>query len=165
MALRFSRLTRISRVALRVCRSFFTKSLEASNQGVQRTARNRAAADPHCCATFTIGPSPSGSRAAAPYHKNDQAHVEQTSVISVRLSSPKSVEPNFFLPTMRLLSKTRDGGHLHRRHSKPCTPFQKNEPQRPETQRNALVGGSVLLLHDFLFFERGFRGSESRLSV
>jgi len=138
------------------------------------------------------------------YHKNDQAHVEQTSVSSVepkqwthvfasggllgcdrledrRLvaliddlyrnewralqTSVSSVEPNFFLPTMRLLSKTRDGGHLHRRHSKPATPYQKNAPQRHRDAEKCTSRRFCTAIHDFLFFERGFRGSESRLSV
>jgi hypothetical protein len=32
---------------------------------------------------------------------------------------------NFFLPTMRLLCKHREGGHLRRRHSAPRTPYER----------------------------------------
>lgn len=80
-----------------------------------------------------------------PYHKNDQAHVEQKQWTHVRqllgygrLEDRRLVAliddlyrdewralQNFFLPTMQLLSKTRDGGRLQRRHSKPCTPYQR----------------------------------------
>ena len=80
-----------------------------------------------------------------PYHKNDQAHVEQKQWTHVRqllgydrLDNPRLVAlidelyrnewralQNFFLPTMQLISKTRDGARLRRRHGKPATPYQR----------------------------------------
>jgi len=32
---------------------------------------------------------------------------------------------NFFLPTMQLISKTREGGKVRRHHSTPATPYQR----------------------------------------
>jgi hypothetical protein len=80
-----------------------------------------------------------------PYRKNDQAHVEQKQWTHVRqllgydrLDDRRLVAriddlyrnewralQNFFLPTMQLISKTREGGRVQRRHSKPATPYQR----------------------------------------
>ena len=80
-----------------------------------------------------------------PNHKNDQAHIEQKQWTHVRqllgyqrFDDRRLVEmindlyrnewrslQNFFLPTMQLLSKTREGGKVRRRHGKPCTPYQR----------------------------------------
>lgn len=80
-----------------------------------------------------------------PYHKNDQAHVEQKQWTHVRqllgygrfedrrlvaliddlYGNEWRALQNFFLPTMQLLSKSREGGRLRRRHSKPATPYQR----------------------------------------
>jgi len=80
-----------------------------------------------------------------PYHKNDQAHVEQKQWTHVRqllgyerFEDRRLVEliddlyrnqwralQNFFLPTMQLQSKTREGGKIKRRHSRPATPYQR----------------------------------------
>ena len=80
-----------------------------------------------------------------PYRKNDQAHVEQKQWTHVRqllgydrLDDRRLVAriddlyrnewralQNFFLPTMQLLSRTREGGRIRRRHSKPATPYQR----------------------------------------
>ena len=95
-----------------------------------------------------------------PYHKNDQAHVEQKQWTHVRqllgyarLEDRRLVAliddlyrnewralQNFFLPTMQLLSKTRHGGRLRRRHSKPCTPYQRllNSPKVSEESKEQL---------------------------
>jgi hypothetical protein len=80
-----------------------------------------------------------------PYRKNDQAHVEQKQWTHVRqllgydrLEDRRLVAKiddlyrnewralqNFFLPTMQLLGKTRHGGRVRRRYSKPATPYQR----------------------------------------
>jgi len=80
-----------------------------------------------------------------PYHKNDNAHVEQKQWTHVRqllgyerFDDRRLVAliddlyrkewralQNFFLPTMRLISKTREGGHLRRHHDSPRTPYQR----------------------------------------
>jgi hypothetical protein len=103
-----------------------------------------------------------------PYHKNDNAHVEQRQHTHVRellgydrLEERRLVRPvndlyagpwralqNFFLPTVRLLGKSRDAkGHRHRRHSVPLTPCERllqSSAISPETkdalrrQRDAL---------------------------
>lgn len=90
-------------------------------------------------------PEPIYFTRSRPYRKNDNAHVEQKQWTHVRqllgydrLEDRRLVEPiddlyahewralhNFFLPSMRLVSKERDGGHLRRHHSKPMTPCQR----------------------------------------
>jgi len=80
-----------------------------------------------------------------PCHKNDQAHVEQKQFTHVRqllgydrLDNRRLVEPindlyrhewralqNFFLPTVKLISKRRRGGHVKRLYTKPATPYQR----------------------------------------
>jgi len=80
-----------------------------------------------------------------PYHKNDQAHVEQKQWTHVRqllgydrfedrrlvaliddlYRNEWRALQNFFLPTMQLISKTRENGRLRRRHARPCTPYQR----------------------------------------
>jgi hypothetical protein len=80
-----------------------------------------------------------------PYQKNDNAYVEQKNWTHVRtlfgydrIEDPSLIPlmneiyknfwnplNNFFLPSMKLESKTRIGGHLKKKHDKPQTPFQR----------------------------------------
>jgi len=80
-----------------------------------------------------------------PYHSNDNAHVEQKNWSCVRqlfgydrLSDPRMVKlmndvyadefslfNNFFCPTLKLVSKAREGSKWVRKHSKPITPAQR----------------------------------------
>lgn len=80
-----------------------------------------------------------------PYHKNDQAHVEQKQWTHVRqllgyqrfdhrglvalindlLAGPWRDLQNFFLPSVQLLSKSREGSQWRRRYGKPMTPYQR----------------------------------------
>ena len=79
-----------------------------------------------------------------PYHKNDQAYVEQKNYTHVRqlpgyerMGWIKLVEPinelyrlcdqwrNSFLPVMKLASKTREGAKIKKRHDRPRTPLQR----------------------------------------
>lgn len=80
-----------------------------------------------------------------PYRKNDNAHVEQKQWTHVRqllgydrFDNRRLVErindlygkewralQNFFLPTMQLVSKSREGGRLRRTHSAPRTPCER----------------------------------------
>jgi len=80
-----------------------------------------------------------------PYQKNDNAYVEQKNWTHVRIlfgydriEDPALVPlmndiyincwnplHNFFLPSMKLVSKTRIGGFLKKKHDKPQTPFQR----------------------------------------
>ena len=79
-----------------------------------------------------------------PYHKNDQAHVEQKNWTHVRqllgyerLEHPELVGPinelyrlwgllhNFFCPTFKLQHKERVGSRIVRRHGKPRTPLSR----------------------------------------
>jgi hypothetical protein len=79
-----------------------------------------------------------------PYHKNDQAHVEQKNWTYVRqllgyqrLEQPELVPlinelyrtwgllHNFFHPNLKLLSKTRKGSKTLRKYGPPQTPYQR----------------------------------------
>jgi hypothetical protein len=93
-----------------------------------------------------------------PYHKNDNPHVEQRNRTHVRellgydrledhrlaglvnalYANEWRALQNFFLPTVRLLERSRDEkGHRHRRHSLPLTPYQRvlaSSAVAPETK-------------------------------
>jgi hypothetical protein len=80
-----------------------------------------------------------------PYHKDDNAHVEQKNWMWPRqllgygrLEDPKLLSPinalyaqtwgplhNFFLPSMKLLQKWREGSRWVRRHDEPQTAYQR----------------------------------------
>jgi len=79
-----------------------------------------------------------------PYHKNDQAYVEQKNWTAIRqfvgydryeglaayhaleaLYEPLRLYLNFFQPTMVLLSKQRDGAKLKKRYDEAKTPYQR----------------------------------------
>ena len=80
-----------------------------------------------------------------PYHKDDNAHVEQKNWMWPRqllgygrLGDPEQVEPitalykdawgplhNFFLPSMKLVRKWRDGSRWVRRYDQPQTAYQR----------------------------------------
>ena len=90
-------------------------------------------------------PIPVDFTRSRPYHKNDNAHVEQKQWTHVRqllgydrLEDRRLVAmihdlyrhewralQNFFLPTMQLIAKFRDGGRVRRRHSQPRTPYER----------------------------------------
>jgi len=90
-------------------------------------------------------PAPVEFTRSRPYHKNDNAHVEQRQWTHVRqlfgydrLEDKRLVArindlyarewrslQNFFLPTVRLVSKSREGGRLVRHHSAPATPYTR----------------------------------------
>ena len=85
------------------------------------------------------------STRSRPYHKNDNAHVEQKNYTHVRqllgydrLEDPHLVaaindlyrnawEPfhNFFRPCMKLVSKERIGSRYRKRYDQPRTPYQR----------------------------------------
>jgi hypothetical protein len=93
-------------------------------------------------ATHPIRPSFTRSR---PYHKNDNAHVEQKNWSHARqllgydrLEDPAlvplindlyanefSLLQNYFLPSLKLISKQRIGSKIKKRYSKPLTPYQR----------------------------------------
>jgi len=99
----------------------------------------------HLLAYFRQRPVPVEFTRSRPYRKNDNAHVEQKQWTHVRqlLGYERFADrrlvawvndlyrhewralQNFFLPTMRLVSKRREGGHLRRRHSAPRTPYER----------------------------------------
>lgn len=80
-----------------------------------------------------------------PYHKDDNAHVEQKNWMwprqllgYQRLENPETVPPlndlyrdvwgplhNFFLPSMKLVEKRREGSRIIRRHDEPQTAYQR----------------------------------------
>ena len=92
-----------------------------------------------------------------PYQKNDQAHVEQKNWSAVRrlvgynrYESPQALLTaiyadlrlflNFFQPTLKLLEKTRQGSHVHKRYQPAQTPYQRvlASPYLPEADKAAL---------------------------
>jgi hypothetical protein len=80
-----------------------------------------------------------------PYHKDDNAHVEQKNWMwprqllgYQRLENPDTLTPinelyrdvwgplhNFFLPSMKLVEKRREGSRIIRRHDEPQTAYQR----------------------------------------
>lgn len=95
-----------------------------------------------------------------PYHSNDNAHVEQKNWSCVRqlfgydrLADPRMVKlmndlytnefslfTNFFCPTLKLVSKAREGSKWVRKHSKPITPAQRvlDHPDMPQDTKEKL---------------------------
>jgi hypothetical protein len=98
-----------------------------------------------------------------PYHKDDNAHVEQKNWMWPRqllgygrLAEPQLIEPinglykeiwgplqNFFLPSMKLQRKWREGSRWVRRHDRPQTAYQRllATAQLPSKQRRRLRDG------------------------
>lgn len=96
-----------------------------------------------------------------PYHSNDNAHVEQKNWSCVRqlfgydrmedmrvvklmndiYANEFSLLTNFFCPTLKLKSKSRDGSKWVRKHSKPLTPAQRllAHPEMPDAMKEKLT--------------------------
>jgi len=92
-----------------------------------------------------VRPKPVRVTRSRPYHKDDNAHVEQKNWMWPRqllgygrLEDPKLLDPintlyseswgrlhNFFLPSMKLLKKWRVGSRWVRRHDEPQTAYQR----------------------------------------
>ena len=90
-------------------------------------------------------PQPVWLTRSRPYHKDDNAHVEQKNWMwprqllgYQRLEHAESVPlinalyteiwgplHNFFLPSTKLIEKTRDGGRIIRKHDEPQTAYQR----------------------------------------
>jgi len=104
-------------------------------------------------------PLPVSMTRSRPYRKNDQAHVEQKNWTHVRqllgyqrLEQPAliplindlyrawSLFHNFFCPTLKLRSKSRQGAKTTRRYFKPRTPFQRllDSPHLSQGQKDRL---------------------------
>ena len=102
---------------------------------------------------------PVGWTRAREYRKNDNAHVEQKNWTHVRqllgydrIDKPEAVAAiddlydswcdlqNFFMPSIKLLSKQREGSKIHRRYERPTTPYQRllASPAVPPGQRARL---------------------------
>lgn len=95
-----------------------------------------------------------------PYHKNDNAHVEQKNFTHVReifgyerIEQQALVElmneiyselwnplHNFFLPSMKLKEKFRNGSRITKRYDLPATPYERfmNAPNATEEQKQEL---------------------------
>ncbi len=95
-----------------------------------------------------------------PYHSNDNAHVEQKNWSCVRqlfgydrFADPRLVRlmndlyanefslfTNFFCPTVKLVSKAREGSKWVRKHSKPITPAQRvlDHPDIPKSTKEKI---------------------------
>ena len=109
-----------------------------------------------------------------PWHKNDQAFVEQKNGAVVRhmvgyrrLEGPEAVAAlsrlyatarlfvNSFQPSFKLAGKTRDGARVHKRYHAPATPFQRllADPRTSQDVRDAVKAqfetlDPILLLRD-----------------
>ena len=90
-------------------------------------------------------PKPVVMTRSRPYHKHDNAHVEQKNFTHVRqVFGYDRIEQeqlvalmneiyrdywnplhNFFLPSMRLIEKFRDGSKIRKRYDKPTTPYER----------------------------------------
>jgi len=99
----------------------------------------------HLWRYFTERPQPVQFTRSRPYHKNDNAHVEQKNWTHVRcllgyarLEKPALVERinrlyrgpwqrfhNHFCPSVKLLEKRREGARIIKRHDKPKTPYER----------------------------------------
>ena len=98
----------------------------------------------HLHAWFQKRKQPVGWTRTREYHKNDNAHVEQKTRTHVRqllgydrIDNPEAVATiddlydswddlqNFFLPSVKLLEKQREGSKIHRRYEPPTTPYQR----------------------------------------
>jgi hypothetical protein len=99
----------------------------------------------HLLKHFALRKRPVQFTRSRPYHKDDNAHVEQKNWTHVRqwlgyqrLENPKVVPllndlyrqewrlfHNFFCPSMKLLSKERVGSKTLKRHDPPKTPYQR----------------------------------------
>jgi len=108
---------------------------------------------------FLERPKPVPLTRSRPYRKNDQAHVEQKNWTHVRqllgyqrLEQPELIPlindlyrtwgqfHNFFCPTLKLKSKTRQGSKTRRTYSPPQTPYQRLRecPHLSATQKEKL---------------------------
>jgi hypothetical protein len=114
----------------------------------------------HLWRYFMDRPEPVGFARSRPYHKDDQAHVEQKNWTHVRqllgykrLQNPQLVEPinalyreawdpfhNFFCPSMKLQSKKRIQSRIVKRHDRAQTPYERLLacPQVPEEKKREL---------------------------
>lgn len=96
-----------------------------------------------------------------PYRKNDNAHVEQKNWSCVRqvlgydrienkqaldlindvYANEWSLLNNYFMPTMKLIKKVRDGSKIKKTYSKPITPYERllNYPQITNDKKTELT--------------------------
>lgn len=114
----------------------------------------------HLFRHFTQRGRPVAFTRSRPYHKDDNAHIEQKNWTHVRqwlgyerLDNPRVVPllndlyctewrlfHNFFCPSVKLLSKERIGSKTLKRHDAPKTPYQrvKESPHIPAATKRAL---------------------------
>jgi hypothetical protein len=113
----------------------------------------------HLFRHFTQRKQPVNFTRSRPYHKDDNAHIEQKNWTHVRqwfgyqrLDNPKVVPlmnhlfrhewrffHNFFLPSIKLLEKERIGSKIIKKHNSPKTPYQRimESPCIPKTTKDA----------------------------
>ena len=109
---------------------------------------------------WQVRPRPVGLTRSRPYHKDDNAHVEQKNWMWPRqllgydrLEKQSLVEPinalyrqawgplhNFFLPSMKLVKKWREGSQWKRRYHQPQTAYERllASDQLPRKQQRRL---------------------------
>ncbi len=124
-----------------------------------------------------------------PYHKNDQAYVEQKNWTAVRLTvgydryegqaacealaalyQPLCLYLNFFQPVMTLVAKYRDGAKVHKCYDTAQTPFQRvlNAPEVADQSKELLrqlylTLNPLALLRQIESCQRALRPLASRL--
>ena len=98
----------------------------------------------HLMRYLVVRPHPIGFTRSRPYHKNDNAHVEQKNWTHVRqllgygrfdnpavvpllntLYVPWSRLHNFFCPSVKLMEKKRVGARTYKQYDAPQTPYQR----------------------------------------
>jgi len=114
----------------------------------------------HLLRHFTQRKHPVKFTRSRPYHKDDNAHVEQKNWTHVRqwlgyqrLDNPRAVPllnnlyrnewrlfHNFFCPSVKLIAKERIGSKTIKQHDKPKTPYQRlmESPHMPEAVKLSL---------------------------
>lgn len=114
----------------------------------------------HLVRYFQERPKAVGFTRSRPYHKDDNGHVEQKNWTRVRqllgyerFEDPGLVEAintlyrevweplhNYFMPSMKLISKDRHGAKVKRRHDRPRTPCERllNSPEIPPQTKHKL---------------------------
>lgn len=75
-----------------------------------------------------------------PYHSNDLGQAAMVKPMNDLYANEFSLLTNFFYPTLKLVSKSRDGSKWVRKHSKPVTPAQRliDHPDLPQGIRGEL---------------------------
>jgi len=132
-----------------------------------------------------LRPKPIRLTRSRPYHKDDNAHVEQKNWMwprqllgYSRLEDPSCVEPinvlykeiwgplqNFFLPSMKLKSKHREGSRWVRKHDQPQTAYQRLLASGALSNKSKLDCGTGLSRWTLSYWRGSLKPSSNRSCV